>query len=351
MTARRPEPLYGQARELWAYSLCMHNPLREDAVEDRLGNDRDDVVVRGLSTRPVKLRGESYVVRFTREALVGMTEQVRSGFVLMNVEHLSYLPPIGRWYQAEVEDDEEGESELVMYGRRLSGYRTPDGVLPEASDMTALAPDAVAGVEISLESRNFDRDVWESLSEDAPLPTRSTAAWSSLPPLVWLITVPVVWGVGQFAGSFMKRLGERTADGLVILIKKYAPRARDNERESLVEARFEVARGLSVSAFLPFDHRSGTAVAELRDGLDGLGPVAAFAGSMTDDPQPKIRRVAFFREDGTWRLGWWASTDAVHVTEWFEHNCPDPKRFLGRPVLGLSREPDPHQRLDLPSEP
>jgi hypothetical protein len=81
-----------------------------------MSEDQEEFIAKGRSTRAVRLRGEDYLVSFTKEALLDMANQVRSGYVMMNVDHLSYLPPIGYWHRAEVVDDAEGHSELVMYG-------------------------------------------------------------------------------------------------------------------------------------------------------------------------------------------------------------------------------------------
>jgi hypothetical protein len=236
--------------------------------------DQEEIVARGPSTRAVPLRGEDYLVSFTKEALAGMVEQVQSGYVIMNIDHLSYLPPVGHWHRAEVVTDDEGHSELMMYGHLLLNRRATDNVLSEGPKEGAEGPDSISGAQILLESRNFEPEVWQSINEESPLPVHEQAAWSSLPPLVWVIIIPVAWGVVQFSGSFLKRLGEAAADGLVKWIQTQAPRARDSSRESLIEVRFEIASNLCVSGFIPFNAKTQGAIDELRQGLEGLGPLA-----------------------------------------------------------------------------
>src|SRR5262249_24548545 len=155
------------------------------------------------------------LVSITREALASVVPQIQSGYVTMNVEHLSYLPPVGRWHSAEIEDDADGHSELVMYGHRLHMRRTPDQVLSEESGDGSSAPESIVGEKFFLDPGTFDPNVWLILKETPPLPVRERFAWSSLPPLIWLVLVPVTWAATQFGGGFMKRLGEATADDFV----------------------------------------------------------------------------------------------------------------------------------------
>jgi hypothetical protein len=317
--------------------------------EDR---DRDEIVVRGPSTRAVRLKGEDYLVSFTRDALASAVEQVQSGYVRMNVEHLSYLPPVGHWHRAAVEDDDDGHSQLVMYGHRLPMHRTADVILPEWPRQGPPGPASVSGAQIGLEPRNFEPEVWEHLKKECPLSVREHAAWSSLPPLLWLISIPVTWGAAQFTGSFLKRLGEGAASGLASWIQDHARRARDSSRDNLVEIRFDTAQNLSVSGFLPFNAHTKAAIDELRQCLDGLGPLASFAGWMNGNEHPsEVRLVAFFYQDGVWNLAWWASPDSSHITKWFENHYPDPERFPGRPLLRIADEhPEGTRTLTLPTQ-
>lgn len=304
-------------------------------------DDRDEFEARGPSTRPVRLRGEDYEVSFAREALERMAEQVQVGYIKMNVEHLSYMPPVGRWHRAEVVDYADGNSELVMFGHSLSTQRATDTVLTRnPPEDVPPAPELIDGVEISLESRNFDAADWERLKNESPLRVEEQAAWSWLPPIIWLISVPVTWGVTQFVGGFLNRLGEASADGLVDWIKRNTQHAKESSRDALVEVSFDISPNLRVLAFVQFNAHTKDAVSELRSGLDGLGPVASFAGWMTTEQHPaEVRQVAFLHSDGEWQLCWWATEDSVFVTDWFGENYPEPERFLGRRLLSIPDQP------------
>lgn len=312
---------------------------------------QDEIVVRGLSTRPREVLGAGYKESFAREALVGAAEQVASGYVRMDVEHLSFLPPLARWHRADVEDDDEGESQLVMYGHYLPLRGAADFSLPagDDSDGNSQGPEQLVDVTVGIEPRNFEPDVWDSLRTTSPLPVVEQAARSILPPLIWTLSVPVVWGVAQFTGSFLKRLGEAAGDRLVKWISDHARRARDSSRDNMVEVEFVVARNVAVSAFIELTPSAKDSVEELRRGLDGLGPVANFAGGMKDSPDSAhVRLAAFFYRNGEWNLGWWATEEAAHLTDWFQHNYPDPKRFLGGPYLVISDD-DPQSSETPPS--
>ncbi|MEU8011161.1 hypothetical protein [Micromonospora parva] len=167
--------------------------------------------------------------------------------------------------------------------------------------------------------------------------------------MIWLITVPVAWGVTQFAGGFLQRLGESTAENLATWIATAGSRAKDSHRENLVHVRFETPGGMVVSAYVPLAINSAAAVAELREALENLGPVAQFAGAMAAGEVPDVALSAFFYSADTWNLGWWASPGQVYISPWFSKNYPDPQRFLGHPALADVIEPStPQQDLPLP---
>jgi hypothetical protein len=289
----------------------------------------------GATTRIVTLTtGER--VSFTREALEDAAEQVEHIFVPMTTEHLTYLPPLGRIYGAEVVEDEEGERDLVYFARDL-----PRGLAGDLR-LATTHPDDEADhdgpdlkVQVGIEPRNFDREVWEDIRRQAPCPVAEQTAWSELPPIVWMISVPVVWGATQFAGAFLKRLGEATAEGLVEWITNATKRAKDSQRDALVEVRFKVPKGPVIFGVCPLDAGDDASVVSLEMALNASAALANFAGEVIEGRQPpELRRAAFCWDGLEWRLGWWATNEAVFVTPWFVDNCPDPKRFLGRPLLG-----------------
>jgi hypothetical protein len=63
----------------------MRRPMEEK-------EEQDEVVVRGLSTRAVRIHGRDHLVGVSRDALASVVEQVQSGYVTMTIEH-SKLPP------------------------------------------------------------------------------------------------------------------------------------------------------------------------------------------------------------------------------------------------------------------
>jgi hypothetical protein len=294
---------------------------------------REFVLRTGASTRVVTLRtGER--VAYAREALDGMLRQVGSRFVPLAVEHLTYLPPSGRIHGGEIVEDDDGHAELYLHARELTADRAADLTLPPVAFRDAEPFDQQLGdVEVLATARNFSPADWRAIEADAPIPLREAEAQSLLPPIHWLIVVPVVWGITQFAGGFLQRMGQDVAERLVGWIARSAARARDAERENLVQVRFETAGGVAISGFLPLDIGSSAATEELRAGLENLGPVAEFAGAVAAEGGQELQLAAFFYSDGQWVLGWWASPDRVFVSRWFDRNYPDPSRFLGRPLL------------------
>jgi hypothetical protein len=288
----------------------------------------------GLSTRVVQLTsGES--VHASREALDKAARQVGSGFIPMGVEHLSYLPPRGRLTRAEVLTDSDGESELVVYGQDLTFLRAGEMSLKPAVAETDEPSPSLGNVTISAEPRNYSRDSWEEIVADSPVPVEEGVAWSDLPPLIWTLSIPVTWAAVRFAGSFFDRLGDAAADRFITWLNRAAKAAKNPDRETLVEIRFDLGGGgHAILGFAPLNAASEASVAALRAAIDQAGLLAEFAGSVVAGQQPaELRRCSFVWDSNQWRLAWWATDEAVHVTPWFSENYPDPQRFLGRPLL------------------
>lgn len=286
----------------------------------------------GASTRPVKLTtGEN--VRFAKKALDNAAQQVGSGFIPMSVEHLSYLPPRGRLTRAEVLTDSDGESELLLYGKDLQFLRAGEMSIGPREEEADYPAELLTGVTIAAEPRNYAPEAWAKIVADSPLPVEEQVAWSSLPPLIWVLYIPVTWGAIKFAGSFLSRLGEVAADGFVSWITRAAKGAKEPERESLVEIRFQVPDGPAILGFVPLNAESDSSVIRLNVAVDQAGLLAEFSGSVAAGQQPsELRRCAFIWDADQWRLAWWATDESVYVTPWFSQNYPDPERFLGRPV-------------------
>jgi hypothetical protein len=279
-------------------------------------------------------------VAFTREALEGIVEQVESRFIPMSVEHLSFLPPVGRWHKGEIIQADDGAQELILRGRYLKRLH-PVNADPDPweflSARTANAPAAPQLIEIedvSFASRVFDQEAVESAKLDAPVPVSEEERWSTLPPIEWVIAIRVVWGMTRFFGSFFDTLGRETAEALVRWLRDLSAAAKDGERDRIVTVRFVLPNETIVYGFIPiaaddpFDD-------QLVPALDSAGRVATFAGAQaTAEILGDARQAAFLWRDGDWNLAWSVhADDTVRVTNWFLANEPDPTRFLGRPLV------------------
>jgi hypothetical protein len=286
----------------------------------------------GLQTRPVQLRGGESV-GFTREALDKAARDAEQNFIPLGYEHLSYLAPLGRIYGAEVVEDQDGEAELVFFARDLPRVSSVDLKLDSDSSMPVYDKGAIEGIRLQPPSRNFAAADWKLLRETAPFPADEGVAWSGLPPLIWLLTIPVGWGSVKFAGSFLSQIGSNAADSLTSWIREHGIKARQNRRQCLFQVDFETSSGISVSGFLPFDVHSSDAIAELKNALVNLEPLAEFSGGIEEGNGPSnLRSAAFFYVGGEWQLGWWATDEKVAITPWYANNCPDPKPFLEAPI-------------------
>jgi hypothetical protein len=303
-----------------------------------------DVVAKLASTRPTTLTtGERVVI--ARSALENMAEQISSGFVPMTVEHLSMFPPVGRWYAAEIVRADDGSDELIAHARFLKRLH-PIGADPDPWYFVSTAgtlSDPPAAVEIeavSFEPRGFDRARLEEFLPSAPVKVVEEARWSTLPPIEWALSIPVIWGATRFLGSFLDTLGREAAVSLGGWLRQLSDAAKDPERDRILALRFVISSGPLIVAFIPISEAEDFEKEALA-ALDAAGIVAELAGAQSAaSVLGDVREAAFLWADGTWHLAWWvADDDAVRVTNWFLANEPDPSRFLGRPLLPDSDAP------------
>jgi len=229
----------------------------------------------------------------------------------------------------------------------MLGERTPQHRLPEDfGDPFAVTDDAVAGpsaveATVEAEARNFDAATWSRAEEECPLPLRGHSKWSALPPIEWVITIPVAWGVARFLGSFLDRLGSAAAESLVEWIKSTSQKAREANRDRFVTLDFDLDDGRQVLGFIPF-------VAEAEDldyvrvAIDSSNKLAEVAGNLQDGLARDAHRIAYLFSEGSWHLAWFVTDEGAYLTEYFAKNVPSPDRFLaGRaPNADTQESPD-----------
>jgi hypothetical protein len=257
--------------------------------------------------------------------------------VPLTLEHLDYLPPVGRWHNAVLVDCEDGETELELYGRPLpqrewTGPDTSD--LVQGAAVVARTTVSAASMKLSFESRNFEPEVLEELRRTAPIPLSEEEKWAVLPPLIFALCVVVTWGAAKFVGAFFEELGRGTAQSFAAWLKRTWNSAREPERDRILAVRFELEEGRFISAFVivPYDSPDPEKLIEVA--LGKLGDIASVAGMQREQATfPGLWRGAYIFDQGTWRLAWWTDGTEVFRSRWFEDNLPNPERFLGRPLL------------------
>jgi hypothetical protein len=299
-----------------------------------------EIVVKAMSTRPIGTATGEIVV-FTQGALEDVAEQVRSGFVPIVIEHLSLLPPAGRWHDAEVVVADDGASELVLRGHPFRTLR-PVGADPDP--WTLLPPDRPAAAtrpsiaSIDVEPRNFDPAEFAEARDVAPVPVEEVSRWSALPPLEWVLAIPVGWGMTKFLGSFLDQLGKESARAVVEWIGRLSSRAKDPDRDRIITLQFELPGpdpvGALIYAFIPIEPGADV-VGETLPAIDLVAPIAELAGAQAESSvMGALRRAAFIWKNGAWQLAWWVvDEEAVRMTNWFLENEPDVARYLGLPFL------------------
>jgi hypothetical protein len=296
-----------------------------------------DYTIRGITTEVVEIEGEP-PTRFTRGALEDAARQIRTTFIPMNVEHLGFLPPMARWYEAEVVDRDDGESELILHGRKLPHY-VPAGDDPDPLRLVAGLPKTeslgAVAAEFWVEPRNYEASALEQLSQDAPIDVEHHSQRSILPPIEWIITIPVVWGAAQFLGAFFSELGRASAAELVSWLKGWQAHVKQPQRDRLVTLRFDLPDGGIVYGFIPLVENDTGTDQKILSALDSSAQLAGFCGIQRESGVlPDLKRAAFVFAENQWRFAWWTDGDAVYHTRWFDENTPDAARFLGHPPPG-----------------
>lgn len=304
--------------------------------------EKSRIVAHGPSTRPVQIDGGG-LVSFAPEALHDIVRQARENFIAMNVEHLNMLPPIGRWSDGEVKTMDDGEQQVMLFGEVLDQF-TASADLDDPFQSGDLGGDAPARLDVKLqvESRNFDAGVWDEAQAECPLPVEPVHKWSSLPPVEWLLSIPVAWGAVKFLGSFFERMGQGAADGLLDWIKSTSRKAREPERDRYVTVSFDLPDRRIVYGFIPFA-ADDEELAAVRNALDSAGTLAEVAGRMNDGLATEAHLVAYLFDGTKWRLAWFVTDAGAFRTKYFTENLPDPEKFLGRPLLDGMLTPDTNE--------
>ena len=311
---------------------------QHDEVVATSGGDADWVYM--ASTRPIQAAGNDHTMAFTRSALEDMADQVNRTGIWKTVEHLRFLPPLGVVKRAEVRDAADGEAEIFVqdvpplpvltYADDWGAFKGVSGVVPSK-------PPEVE-VQVGFCRRNFSPPNADDIEEEIGDSASPFEEYSELPLLVFAVTIPVLWGVKQFAGAFLSRLGEIAAEEFAASIKRWVQRSRDPSRTCVLTIEFQLPDGASINGFV----LAGSEGIEdaVSSALSAAGDLATLAGIQNErDYFTGLRQAAFFLTDEGWQLGWWTDGERVFQTKWFKENPPDVEGVLGRkPFWEMSDE-------------
>jgi hypothetical protein len=287
-----------------------------------------------VSTRPIQARGDGHVTKFASECLYDMARQVRTGCVWLNVEHLSVLPPLGRWRDAQVELCEDGEEELFFTGGELPHYvadfdasalRRVVAGLPVSSAPTIAA-------ELHYDRRNYDVATARDIEQECDCPAQGRERWAELPPLEFALAIPVVWGAARFAGSFLDELGRAAGQAMVSKVRSWAGRSKNPNRSHVFVVQFRLDEHTTMRGCVVIPPSDPNNL--LQRAWDTVETLATLAGLQADhDFLPGMVDSAFFFDGDHWQLGWWTDGEHVVETTWLRNNPPDANGILGRPPL------------------
>ena len=286
--------------------------------------------VRIASTRPVQLTGDDFVTSISRSALDDMVCSIEQSAVWVMVEHLDFLPPLGRQRHARVLEAADGEAELYVQ-TDVDMPRLLAEVGPNIRDTSNALPSAAAPdltVRILYDRRNFAPSAADVIEEESGGLAFPVERQAELPPLEWVIAIPVVWGAARFSGAFLDELGRAAGQGLSAKIASWTRKSREPSRTSVLKLDCELPDGAHLAGFLfAAPGEIEPAVDDLFEAAEGL---ATIAGLQSDrGVLPGMKLAAYFLDEGEWQLGWWTDGNSINITNWFTENPPDVEGVLG----------------------
>jgi hypothetical protein len=283
------------------------------------------------------MAGQNHATRFSESFLQQAVDQAKNSFIAIDVEHLSFISPLGRVYDGEIVVADDGEKEVVFKGRELPQFvssGSEDDPLKAVRNLP-LADGAVsAELTVEFEQRNFSTSTLAEILREAPLATKRQERWAFLPPLEWTIVITVAWPAVRFAGAFIQELGAETARRVVKWVRRSSDASLEPDRDRLITLRFGIQPGRFIFAIIPIGRGQSGSEDLAERALETVSDVASFAGLQRErNVYPGLLRGAFIFDGTMWCFGWWTDGEAVYRTRWFDEHCPDPARFLGHALV------------------
>ena len=259
-----------------------------------------------------------------------MVCSIEQSAVWVMVEHLDFLPPLGRQRHARVLEAADGEAELYVQ-TDVDMPRLLAEVGPNIRDTSNALPSAAAPdltVRILYDRRNFAPSAADVIEEESGGLAFPVERQAELPPLEWVIAIPVVWGAARFSGAFLDELGRAAGQGLSAKIASWTRKSREPSRTSVLKLDCELPDGAHLAGFLfAAPGEIEPAVDDLFEAAEGL---ATIAGLQSDrGVLPGMKLAAYFLDEGEWQLGWWTDGNSINITNWFTENPPDVEGVLG----------------------
>ena len=276
------------------------------------------------------MRGDDFVTSFSRSALDDMARSIEQSGVWVTVEHLDFLPPLGRQRHARVIEAADGEADLyVQLDGDMPRLLVEDG--PNLLDATNALPPAAAPdltVRILYDRRNFAPGAADVIDKESGGLARPLERHAELPPLEYVVAIPVVWGAVRFFGAFLDELGRAAGQRLSTKVASWTGESRDPSRTAVLKLEFELPDGAHVAGFA--FAAPGEVESAMDDLLEAAEGLATIAGLQRDSGVlPGMKLAAYFLDEGEWQLGWWADGAGIAITNWFTENPPDVQGVLG----------------------
>ena len=297
-------------------------------------NSPEPIEIVFATTRPSELASGEFM-QFSREALESYAQQINSGrFLPVNIEHLTFLPPVGRLTAARIQQTDNNELDLIVTLESVPQVMITEiemDTLASRGQQESLPQQSLTdAIHIMLEQRNYSEDDFQAIQDTAPFSVTEQHQWAALPPLEILFVVPVtlrLLGITKFFESFFGELGTQSAKGVADWVRDTFRRGKQPERDRLLTISFPTDDGPTIwgTAFVPADNDSIIDLA-----VPAWAKLAAIVENLRLHPfHENLERAMFIYENGAWHLAWYITTgDTVFVTDWFKKQAIDQTKFL-----------------------
>lgn len=277
-----------------------------------------------------------YVI--TREAVVGMLEQLQERPVPVNIEHDPTQPPVGRIVGGQLVELADGEvaleTDMELFDGPVTTTIQPTSRLNAFAESLADVSPKDGQLELVIDDRSYRQSDLVLLREAAASAGEvaindGAVRFSVLPDALLIFSLGTVsTAFGWFSKGFFTKLGERTAEPLgeemgqdlagayrrlKATLRDVVSRRTPADRPPLTMLTLSIEReGGGVVEVEGSSRAEGEGLDDLLDSGAELAVVARVLAGIVDEPE-QLAKLHFVRRDGRWQFVYGLKDDATRA--------------------------------------